>query len=111
MARTAGQASVEMLAAVPALLIAGLVALQLLAAGYSHSLADGAAEAGALAHVAGEPAEPAARDALPGWAEKRVDVDVDGNRVSVVLEPPSPVPGLGERLAAESQAWVRRESG
>jgi hypothetical protein len=109
--RASGQASVELLAAVPALLLAGLVALQLLASGYTLTLADGAVEAGALALAAGEPPEPAVRDALPGWAEKRVDVDVDGSRVSVRLRPPSPVPGIADRLASESTAWVRRPTG
>ena len=47
-----GQASVELLAGIPALLLAGLLALQLLAVGYSVTLADGAAEAGALALAA-----------------------------------------------------------
>ena len=48
-----GQATVELVAALPALLLAGLVALQLLAAGYAMTLADGAAEAGALALASG----------------------------------------------------------
>ena len=106
-----GQAAVELLAAVPALLASGLIALQLLAAGYSLTLADGAAEAGALALAAGRPAADAARDALPGWAERRVDVDVDGGRVSVRLEPPSPIPAIAEKLVSESSAWVRRPAG
>ena len=104
----AGQASLELLAGVPALLLAGLVCLQLLAAGYTLTLADGAVEAGALALAAGRPAAPAVRDALPGWAERRVDVDVDGGRIAVTLRPPSPIDGLAERLATESSAWVRR---
>ena len=53
-----GQASIEVLAGIPALLLAGLIALQLLAAGYSLTLADGAAEAGAMAIAAGRPAGP-----------------------------------------------------
>jgi hypothetical protein len=108
---TGGQASVELLAGVPALLMAGLVALQLLAAGYTLTLADGAVEAGALALAAGEPAEPAVRDALPGWAEKRLDVEVNGGRLSVRLRPPSPVPGIANELTSESEAWVRRPAG
>ena len=44
-----GQATVELVAALPVLLLAGLVALQLLVAGYTMTLADGAAGAGALA--------------------------------------------------------------
>src|SRR3978361_1614615 len=42
----AGQATVELVAAVPALLLAALISLQLLAAGYALTLGDGAAEAG-----------------------------------------------------------------
>jgi hypothetical protein len=106
-----GQASVELLAGVPALLLAGLMALQLLAVGYSVTLADGAAEAGALALAADRPARPAVRDALPGWADRRVVIEVRGGRVAVELRPPSPVRGLSERLAVGSSAWVRRPSG
>src|SRR5436190_12328648 len=60
-----GQASVELLAGVPALLVAGLIALQLLAAGYSLTLADGAAEAGAMALAAGRPAGERLPDGAP----------------------------------------------
>ena len=49
----AGQASVELLAALPALALAAALALQLLLVGYSLTIADGAAEAGALAGTAG----------------------------------------------------------
>ena len=56
MADARGQASVELVAALPALLLAALVALQLLAAGYAMTLADGAAEAGALALASGDSA-------------------------------------------------------
>lgn len=107
MAREAGQASVEMVAAVPALLLAGFLALQLLAVGYALTLADGAAEAGALALAAGQPAVRAAREALPGWAEDDVDVSVAGGRVTVRLEPPSPLPALAGRLAVTSAATAR----
>src|SRR5256885_1133802 len=48
-----GQASVELLGALPALLVVGLVVLQLLAIGYSKVLAGDAAEAGALAMAGG----------------------------------------------------------
>jgi hypothetical protein len=103
-----GQASVELIAGLPALLLTGVVALQLLVVGYSLTLADGAAEAGALAVAVGRPAEPAVEEALPGWAENRVGVEVDGGEVSVRLRPPSPLPGLSERLAVTSTTWVRR---
>ena len=45
-----------MVATVPAIVLAGLICLQLLAAGYSLTLADGAAEAGAIAVASGLPA-------------------------------------------------------
>ncbi len=107
MGREAGQATVELVAALPALLLAGLLVLQLLATGYTLTLADGAAEAGALALAAGRPAVAAARDALPGWAEDEVEVRVSGGRVTVRLPPPSPLPALAERLAVTSSAAAR----
>jgi len=102
-----GQATVELVAALPALLLAGLVALQLLAAGYAMTLADGAAEAGALALASGGSATDAAREALPGWAEDDVSVSVDDGKVSVRLRPPSPIPALSERLTISSSASAR----
>ena len=102
-----GQASVELVAGLPALLLAGLISLQLLAAGYCLTLADGAAEAGALALAAGRPAVPAAREALPGWARDRMSVSVDGGRVDVRLRPPSPFGAVASRLAIKSSATVR----
>jgi hypothetical protein len=107
-ARERGQASVELLAGIPALALAGLVALQLLAAGYSLTLADGAVQAGAMALAAGRPAMPAVREALPGWAKDRIDVAVDGSELTVRLRPPSPIGGLARRLEVSSSAWVRR---
>jgi hypothetical protein len=102
-----GQSTVELVAALPALLLTGLLVLQLLAAGYALTLADGAAEAGALALAAGRPAAVAARDALPGWAEDEVTVSVKGGRVTVRLRPPSPLPAIADRLTVTSSAAVR----
>lgn len=106
-----GQATLELLAGIPALVLAGLVALQLLATGYSVTLADGAAEAGAMALAAGKPVRPAVHDALPGWAQGRVDVDVRGGRLTVRLDPPSPLDSIARRLAVSSSSWVRRPAG
>ena len=107
LAGSRGQAAVELLAGLPALLLAGLVAFQLLAAGYALTLADGAAEAGALARAGGRDPEDAAREALPGWARDAVEVEAKGGEVEVLLRPPSPVPGLAESLTISSRAWVR----
>jgi hypothetical protein len=103
-----GQASIEVLAGIPALLLAGLIALQLLATGYSLTLADGAVEAGAMALAAGRAPGPAVREALPGWARQRVDVDRDGGRLRVRLRPPSPLKSVARGLEVSSSAWVRR---
>jgi hypothetical protein len=103
----AGQATVEMVAALPALLLAALLALQLLVTGYTSTLADGAAEAGALALASGRPAVTAARDALPSWAEDEVHVSVSGGRVTVRLPPPSPLPVIADRLTVTSSAAAR----
>lgn len=102
-----GQASVELVAALPALLLAALVALQLLAAGYALTLADGAAEAGALALASGGSAAEAARAALPGWAEDDVAISIRGGEVTVRLRPPSPLSALADRLKVSSTASAR----
>ncbi len=107
MADSRGQASVELIAALPALLLAALLALQLLAAGYAVTLADGAAEAGALALASGGSASGAARDALPGWARDDVEVSVRGGVVSVRLPPPSPFAAVADHLAVTSEVAVR----
>jgi len=102
-----GQATVEAVASIPLLLLAGAVALQLLVAGYVLTLADGAAEAGALALAAGRPAREAAAATLPGWAADGAEVSVRGGEVSVRLRPPSPVPGLADALTVTSSAFAR----
>lgn len=102
-----GQATVELVAAIPALLLAALISLQLLAAGYALTLADGAAEAGALALAEGGSAAEAARKALPGWADDNVSVSVEGGRVSVRLRPPSPFGSIADHLTVTSTAGAR----
>ena len=102
-----GQASVELVAAVPALILAALISLQLLATGYALTLADGAAEAGALALAQGDSAAEAARDALPGWADDNVSVAVEGDEVIVHLRPPSPFGTIADHLAVTSMASAR----
>jgi hypothetical protein len=105
--RHAGQASVELLAALPALALAAALALQLLLVGYALTIADGAAEAGALAGTTGKDARAAAREALPGWARARSSVSAHGGRVTVEITPPAPLPALAKALAVSSEAWSR----
>jgi len=101
-----GQASVELMGALPALVLLGLVMLQLLAVGYAAVLAGGAAEAGALALAAGGDASGAARIALPGWSQDHLRVDVERGRVAVTLRAPSPLAALAERLEVSASAAV-----
>jgi hypothetical protein len=106
-----GQASVELLAALPALALAAVLALQVLLVGYSLTIADGAAEAGALAGAAGDDAKRAAVQALPGWARGRARVSADGGRVRVDLRPPAPFAVVSKALAVSSEAWSRDPKG
>jgi hypothetical protein len=110
-AETPAQASVELVAGLPALLLATILAIQLFLVGYSLTIADGAAEAGALAGAAGNDARAAARQALPGWARQRSSVSAEGGRVNVELRPPAPLPALAEALAVSSSAWSRPPGG
>jgi hypothetical protein len=102
-----GQATVELLAAIPLLLLAGAIALQLLLAGYALTLADGAAEAGALALAAGRPAKSAAEGSLPAWAADRVEIGVRGGEVTVRLVPPSLLAAVGDHLVVTSNSFAR----
>jgi hypothetical protein len=104
---TRGQATVELLAAIPLLVLVGSIALQLLLTGYALVLVDGAAEAGALALAAGRPARAAVEESLPGWAEGRAEVRVEGGEVTVRLSPPAPFAAIGERLAVSSSGYAR----
>jgi hypothetical protein len=102
-----GQATVELLAAIPLLLLAAAVALQLLLVGYALTLADGAAEAGALALAAGRPARAAVESALPDWAGERAEIAISGGEVTVRLAPPSLIAAVGSRLKVSSSGYAR----
>lgn len=107
MSRDSGQATVELVAAIPLLLIAGSIAMQLMLCGYALTLADGAAEAAALALAAGRPVKAAAEDSLPAWAANRVDLAVRGGEVMVRLQPPSLLPAVGDHLVVTSKSFAR----
>jgi hypothetical protein len=100
------QASVELLGAIPALLIVVLVVFQLLAIGYAKVLAGDAAEAAALAQAGGGDAARAARDAVPGWSKAGMRVRVAGDRIRVTMRAPSPLRALGRRLEVGAVAGV-----
>jgi hypothetical protein len=103
-----GQAAIEVLGALPVLLLLGLALCQLLAVGYAALLAANAAEAGALAVAGGADAAASARRALPGWTRAGASVRVRGGRVTVRVRPPSLVAAVARRLETASTASVVR---
>lgn len=106
MAAERGQASVELLGALPVVLLLGAVLLQLLALGYSATLAGVAAEAGALAAAGGGDARSAARASLLGWSRAGMTVTRGEHSVEVRLRPPSPLAVLRRKLAVTAAARV-----
>ena len=101
-----GQASVELLGSLPALLALCLVLFQLGAVGYAKVLAGNAAEAGALAMAAGSDVAAGARESLPGWSPARARVESAHGRVWVHLRPPSPMRLVSRRLEVTAEAAV-----
>ncbi len=96
MKRSAGeraQASAELVAVVPLVLLAVLALGQLTAAGWALASAGEAARAGARAAHVGVRAAAAARAAIPGALEP-AEIRVDGNEVRVRVQAPALVPGL-----------------
>jgi hypothetical protein len=102
----AGQAAVELVAGLPALLLVAAVVMQLLAVGYTAVLAGDAAEAGALAIARGGAPESAARAAIPGWARGGMRVRRAIGAVHVQMNPPRLVPWTGGLLRIRATAAV-----
>jgi hypothetical protein len=102
----AGQAAVELVAGLPALLLIGVVVMQLLAVGYTAVLAGDAAEAGALAIARGRAPELAARAAIPGWARARMQVRRAVGAVHVQVRPPQLLPWTSNVLMINVSAAV-----
>jgi hypothetical protein len=88
-----GQASVELVAAVPVLLVVTLVVAQLAVAGYALWSAGAAARAGARAGYVGGDAQAAARRSLPSALRAGASID-DSSRLSVRVAAPALVPGI-----------------
>ena len=88
-----GQAALELVVVVPLLLILLAALAQLAVAGYALWTAGDAARAGARAAEVGGDAEAAALSALPGWLERRAQVDPAGP-VEVTVDAPAVLPGV-----------------
>lgn len=101
-----GQASVELLAGLPALLLLAVLVMQLLAIGYTAVLAGDAAEAGALAIASGRSPELVARGAIPGWARRGMTVRRAPGAVHVQVSPPRLIPWTAELLRVHATAAV-----
>lgn len=101
-----GQASVELLGAVPGVLLVALVLFQLGAVAYASVLAGSAAEAGALAMTARADPAAGARESLPGWSRARARVAASHGRVRVSLRPPSPIKAVSRALEVTAEAAV-----
>jgi hypothetical protein len=106
-----GQASVELVACAGAIVLVGLLGFQLLAIGYAAVMADHSAQAAAGAMLNGRSATDAARAAVPGWPERRLNVRSSSQRVSVTLEPPTPLRFLEDRLAVTGEAALPAHPG
>jgi hypothetical protein len=101
--RQRGQASVELVALLPAIVIVVAAVVQVLAAGTARERAAAAAEAGAVALLQDADPRAAVEDAL-GGAVERADFEIEGRRVRVTVRPRSLAHPLGELLAATSMA-------
>ena len=88
-----GQASAELVAVVPALLLGVLIAAQIGLVGYALWAAGDAARTGARAALVGRDPEASARDALPD--PLRDDANVSGDEeIEVRVHVPALIPGL-----------------
>ncbi len=92
-----GQATVEVVALLPLVVVAALAIAALLAAGQARELAGHAATAGAMAMLQGGDPADAARAAAPGVPRARMSVRVRGRTVRVRIRPRAPF-GLPARL-------------
>lgn len=93
--RERGQASVEMVGILPAVVLAAAVAWQLALAGHAAWACANAARVAARAQLVGEDARAAARSALPRHLERGLRVRTpDGAAVRVTVRVPLLLPGV-----------------
>jgi hypothetical protein len=105
--REEGTASVELVAVVPFLLLAVLVAAQIGAAGVAIWSAGVAARAGARAALVGRDAGRAARRALPEMLRSGAEVE-EGDAVSVRVPIPRLLP-VGPKLTVGAKSSLGNE--
>ena len=103
-----GQATVELVGIIPALLALGLAAWQLILVGHTGWLAADAARVAARAEVVGEDPARAARSALPARLERGLEVERTGAGATRVRVPvPLLHPGSGGPVKLSATASLR----
>ena len=96
------QASVEVVALVPALALVLLCAWQAAMAGWALTAAESASRAGARAALVGRPPAGAALAALPASMRAGATASESGGRIVVTLRVPSVVPGFAPRISSST---------
>jgi hypothetical protein len=102
--REGGQATVELVALLPLVLLIALTAATVLAGQAASEQAGQAAEAGAIALIQGGDPRTAARTAIPEQARPHTDIAISGSRVTVTLRPRVPLGFLAPALEATARA-------
>jgi Flp pilus assembly protein TadG len=109
MRRESGQATVELVALIPVLLLVTLAAAALVAGHGAREQAGYAAQAGAMAMLQGGDPRESARRALPAGVRRRAGIEVNGRRVTVRVRPPLPI--VARAMTAEVTADAGPEPG
>lgn len=106
--RERGQASVEMVGVLPAVILAAAVAWQLALAGHAAWACANAARVAARAQLVGEDARAAARSALPRHLERGLRVRApqggDAGAVRVTVRVPLLLPGMRSPVSVGAAA-------
>ena len=97
--RESGQASVELVAALPALALCTLIAIQLVITGYGLWASAAAARAGARAAYVGGDVEASARSALPAGLRGGAKISDEAGEVAVAVHVPRLLPGAPQPAA------------
>jgi hypothetical protein len=98
---TDGQATIEVVAVLPLVLLLGVAMMAMLAGRSASEAAAAAAHAGAMALIQGDDAKAAARAAIPG---REASIDVRSRRVRVVVRPPLRLPFAPDLLTGRAAA-------
>lgn len=103
MRRSSGQATIEIVAFIPLVVLVVAAVVQFLAAGDARERAAAAAQAGAVALLEDGDPEAAVQDAL-GDAADRSTIIIDGHRVKVTVRPRAFAPPVAGWLEATATA-------